>query len=123
MPSKQTRRSISVRGATYESLRTYCDTHKKSMSEVVEELLAPLLSARAPTRATVSPRPRVLAAPPPRPRAPVANKVVRAAAPPAPAPAPRSGARPAGRPAPTPAAKVVAERPKAPKGDYREIQF
>src|SRR5260221_5883593 len=116
MPNKQTRRSISVRGVTYDSLRTYCDEHQKSMSEVVEELLAPLLAGGAPTGKS---RPRVLAAPAPRPRAPVANKVVRAPAPPP--PAPRSGVRPAGRPAPTPAARVVAERPKAPKGDYREI--
>ena len=36
---KQTRRSISVRGTTYESLRRYCEQHQLSMSEVVEEQL------------------------------------------------------------------------------------
>ena len=115
--SKQTRRSISVRGATYDSLRIYCDEHKKSMSEVVEELLAPLLAGRAATE-----KPRVVTAPPARPRAPVANKVVRAPAPVQVAPV-RKGPRPAGRPAPTPAAKVAPPRPHGPKGDYRNIQF
>jgi hypothetical protein len=49
MASKQTRRSISVRGDTYASLRRYCDASARSMSDVVEEQLAQLLSAR-PTR-------------------------------------------------------------------------
>jgi hypothetical protein len=41
--SKQTRRSISVRGITYDNLRRYCDDKSLSMSEVVEEQLARLL--------------------------------------------------------------------------------
>ena len=40
---KQTRRSISVRGATYENLRRYCSEQDISMSEVVEEQIARLL--------------------------------------------------------------------------------
>lgn len=46
MASKQTRRSISVRGTTYDSLRRYCAENSKSMSEVVEDLLARLLDGQ-----------------------------------------------------------------------------
>jgi methyl coenzyme M reductase gamma subunit len=42
--AKQTRRSISVRGTTYENLRRYCLEQDISMSEVVEEQIARLLS-------------------------------------------------------------------------------
>jgi hypothetical protein len=41
--SKQTRRSISVRGTTYDNLRRYCEEKSLSMSEVVEQQLARLL--------------------------------------------------------------------------------
>ena len=44
MAAKQTRRSISVRGTTYEDLRRYCAEQDISMSEVVEEQIAKLLS-------------------------------------------------------------------------------
>ena len=44
MATKQTRRSISVRGVTYENLRQYCAEQDISMSEVVEEQIAKLLS-------------------------------------------------------------------------------
>ena len=44
MGAKQTRRSISVRGTTYENLRRYCAEQDISMSEVVEEQIAKLLS-------------------------------------------------------------------------------
>ncbi len=43
MASKQTRRSISVRGTTYDNLRRYCEQQSLSMSEVVEQQLARLL--------------------------------------------------------------------------------
>ena len=43
MATKQTRRSISVRGTTYDSLRRYCDENSLSMSEVVEAQLARIL--------------------------------------------------------------------------------
>jgi hypothetical protein len=42
--TKQTRRSISVRGTTYDNLRRYCEQQDISMSEVVEEQIARLLS-------------------------------------------------------------------------------
>src|SRR5581483_4228643 len=107
MPTKQTRRSISVRGTTYDALRTYCETHDKSMSEIVEELLARILED-APAPTVKAERARTVTAPG-RPK-PLANKVVRA-------PAPVAG------PAPAPAKEVIPERPRAPKGDYRGIQF
>ena len=43
MAAKQTRRSISVRGTTYDNLRRYCAEQDISMSEVVEEQIARLL--------------------------------------------------------------------------------
>lgn len=43
MATKQTRRSISVRGTTYDNLRRYCEEKSISMSEVVEQQLARLL--------------------------------------------------------------------------------
>ena len=39
---KQTRRSISVRGVTYDTLRQFCDDTQRSMSDVIEELLGAL---------------------------------------------------------------------------------
>ncbi len=39
---KQTRRSISVRGVTYDTLRQFCDDSQRSMSDVIEELLGAL---------------------------------------------------------------------------------
>jgi hypothetical protein len=47
VPSKQTRRSISVRGTTYEALRRYCEQHNVSMSEVVETELTRILSPKS----------------------------------------------------------------------------
>jgi antitoxin component of RelBE/YafQ-DinJ toxin-antitoxin module len=41
---KQTRRSISIKGETYERLRTYCRTHGLSMSGVVEALVVAKLA-------------------------------------------------------------------------------
>jgi len=106
MPSsKQTRRSISVRGTTYDTLRRFCQDQDRSMSDVVEEQLAKLLAAKP-----------IHAKPAPRPRPTVAPKLVRA-----PAPAPSSSA--AGRPAPVPAHEVVQPRVHAPKDDYRSIDF
>ncbi len=51
MALTQTRRSISVRGVTYDSLRRYCDQNDRSMSDVVEELLATLLGKAKPIHA------------------------------------------------------------------------
>jgi hypothetical protein len=103
MATKQTRRSISVRGTTYESLRAYCSTHDRSMSEVVEEQLAKVLAAQARRGKTIA-----------------AHRVVRPSAAVKRAPAKAS----VGRPAPTPAFQVAGtRRVSAPNGDYRTIRF
>ena len=113
MSKKQTRRSISVRGTTYEALRQYCELHERSMSDLVEEKLATVLS-QAPLATAARPhRARTIAA-----------KLVRAPAAPKPiAPSPDAKSKSAGRPAPTPARELVPERVNAPKGDYRVIRF
>ncbi len=145
MASKQTRRSISVRGTTYSQLRDFCAQHDRSMSDVVEELLGRILDSGAPPAKTKTVAPVVARAhrPEPRPAPEVDRAAVRVDPRPAPAPAPvakvaprpapspvRPGpARPvpvasAGRPAPTPAAKVDGtQRPKHGQGDYRAIRF
>ena len=64
MATKQTRRSISVRGTTYDSLRRYCEQQDISMSEVVEEQIARLLSrggANAGSRPAPVPYDKVVA--------------------------------------------------------------
>jgi hypothetical protein len=43
--AKQTRRSISVRGTTYDHLREYGEAQGRSMSDIVEELLARLFES------------------------------------------------------------------------------
>jgi hypothetical protein len=55
--TKQTRRSISVRGATYENLRRYCEQQDISMSEVVEAEIARLLSRGSSTGGRPAPVP------------------------------------------------------------------
>jgi|GEM_PF-2714901 len=84
MSSKQTRRSISVRGTTYFTLRQYCEDHDRSMSDLVEELLAKTFEAAGQTTAVVpldAPLRSIKAAKPvAAPRA-LAAKVLRAPAP------------------------------------------
>ena len=120
MASKQTRRSISVRGTTYSLLRDFCSQHERSMSDVVEELLSRILEdgqkpaaarlktiaplvARAPAAARLVPREQDRAAvrvvPLPRPEPVAAPKPVAAV--------PVAAARPVA------AAPVAAERPVA----------
>jgi hypothetical protein len=95
--SKQTRRSISVRGTTYDNLRRYCEENSISMSEVVEQQLARLLGGREAVSAAPS------------------------------EPPPASVVKTTGRPAPVAYEKVVAPRvARAPQGeqsDYRTIRF
>jgi hypothetical protein len=40
MSKKQSRRSVSIRGSTYEQIRRYCERNEVSMSEFVEERIA-----------------------------------------------------------------------------------
>ena len=44
MAKKQTRRSVSIRGATYERIRNHCKLAGVSMSEFVEEQIASFFS-------------------------------------------------------------------------------
>ncbi len=65
MASKQTRRSISVRGTTYSHLRDFCAANDRSMSDVVEELLSRILDggATAPAKVQKTVAPLVARAP------------------------------------------------------------
>ena len=40
MAKKQTRRSVSIRGSTYDQIRKYCERNELSMSEFVENQIA-----------------------------------------------------------------------------------
>jgi len=40
MAKKQSRRSVSIRGSTYDQIRLYCERNDISMSEFVEERIA-----------------------------------------------------------------------------------
>ncbi len=60
MAKRQTRRSISVKGITYQRLKDYCDTHRLSVSGFLEDLIAERLDAAgAPIPTVVAPRPQV----------------------------------------------------------------
>jgi hypothetical protein len=141
MALKQSRRSISVRGTTYDKLRQYGETHDRSMSDIVEELLATILDTAQPQPKAAAPAPqpvqrekseaRLRFNPPPvqKPRPTLANRVVRAVAPQPPAnpirpPVPTRQPLP-GRPAPTPASQVIKVRREEDieKDDYRAIRF
>jgi hypothetical protein len=67
MAKKQTRRSVSIRGATYEKIRAYCEKHSLSMSEFVEDLIGQFFSGNG---ATLS-RPTAAAAPEPKRKTPM----------------------------------------------------
>ena len=153
MASKQTRRSISVRGTTYSHLRDFCAANDRSMSDVVEELLSRILEngaapagakapktvaplvARAPQRAEVKVQPAEAKTPPAVDRAAVrVTPLPRAEAPVRPAPArpePARAPRPElARPVPVASAGRPAPTPaEKVKGtqrtanDYRAIRF
>jgi hypothetical protein len=108
--SKQTRRSISVRGTTYDNLRRYCQENSISMSEVVEQQLARLLEGREPATVVAAPRASI------EPVVPVTS------------------VKSVGRPAPVAYEQVVAPRvarasaggggsAQAEPDDYRTIRF
>ena len=48
MAKKQTRRSVSIRGSTYDRVRQYCERAGISMSEFVEERIASFFDAGRP---------------------------------------------------------------------------
>jgi hypothetical protein len=45
MAKRQTRRSISVKGITYQRLKDFCDTNSLSVSGYLEEIIAERLDA------------------------------------------------------------------------------
>ena len=58
MAKRQTRRSISVKGITYQRLKDFCDAHRLSVSGFLEDLIAEKLDAAgAPVPTVVKPRP------------------------------------------------------------------
>ena len=64
MAKRQTRRSISVKGITYQRLKDFCDAHDKSVSGFLEEIIAERLDAAGvPVPSVLKPRPQRSAMP------------------------------------------------------------
>lgn len=71
MAKRQTRRSISVKGLTYQRLKNFCEDQNLSVSGYLEDIIAERLdAANVPVPEKVDPRP----APAPQPVAPSAAK-------------------------------------------------
>ena len=45
MAKKQTRRSVSIRGETYDRIKQYCDLTEQSMSDFIEQRVASFFEA------------------------------------------------------------------------------
>ncbi len=59
MAKRQTRRSISVKGITYQRLKDFCDANDKSVSGFLEEIIADRLDAAGvPVPTVLKPRPQ-----------------------------------------------------------------
>ena len=58
MAKRQTRRSISVKGITYQRLKDFCDAKGRSVSGYLEEIIAERLDAAGvPVPTVLKPRP------------------------------------------------------------------
>jgi hypothetical protein len=58
MAKRQTRRSISVKGITYQRLKDFCDANAKSVSGYLEDIIAEKLDAAGvPVPTVLKPRP------------------------------------------------------------------
>jgi hypothetical protein len=69
MAKRQTRRSISVKGITYQRLKNFCDAQSLSISGYLEDLIAEKLdAANVPVPEKVEPRAK--------PKAPVADEII-----------------------------------------------
>ena len=55
MAKKQTRRSVSIRGTTYDRIRSYCERNGLSMSELVEELISRFFSGDSNSTRPIKP--------------------------------------------------------------------
>lgn len=65
MAKRQTRRSISVKGITYQRLKNYCELQGVSVSGYLEDIIARRLDeANVPVPERVEPRPEPAAAKP-----------------------------------------------------------
>jgi len=59
MAKRQTRRSISVKGITYQRLKDYCDNQQLSVSGFLEDVIAQKLDAAGvPIPTMLKPRPQ-----------------------------------------------------------------
>ena len=64
MAKRQTRRSISVKGITYQRLKNFCETQGMSVSGYLEDIIAARLDeAQLPVPERVDPRPEPAAKP------------------------------------------------------------
>lgn len=59
MAKKQTRRSVSIRGSTYELIQQYCKQNNQSMSEFVEERIATFFGQGSETEERPKNHPRL----------------------------------------------------------------
>lgn len=67
MAKRQTRRSISVKGITYQRLKNFCEDQGLSVSGYLEEIIAQRLDeADVPVPEKLEPRPQPVAATQPR---------------------------------------------------------
>jgi hypothetical protein len=64
MAKKQTRRSVSIRGTTYDRIRNYCEKNGISMSEFVEARIAEFFDGPMVSE----PKPSTVSKPVPRPK-------------------------------------------------------
>lgn len=61
MAKRQTRRSISVKGITYQRLKNFCETQGLSVSGYLEDIIANRLDeANVPVPERVDPRPEAI---------------------------------------------------------------
>jgi hypothetical protein len=65
MAKRQTRRSISVKGITYQRLKNFCEEQNLSVSGYLEDIIAAKLDAQnVPVPEKVDPRPKPKASEP-----------------------------------------------------------
>ena len=58
MAKRQTRRSVSIKGLTYQRLKDWCDENGRSVSGYLEDLIAADMTAEgAPVPTVLRPRP------------------------------------------------------------------
>ncbi len=65
MAKRQTRRSISVKGITYQRLKNYCESHEVSISGYLETIIAEHLDAEGvpvPEKVEARPKPKAIRA-------------------------------------------------------------